>query len=310
MYFDCKNCRFIISLRVRKFFYVELAMVKNKIIWPEHWECEFCGMHQETQQNRDEIPVYLDVGKGAMGQEAAVLSAVRCLNPSCNKISIRIILFSNVKSSSGNYGEWQKVSSFASYPVQAINDFIRNKKMGHKVEVYFEVGYPGKKFVMSNDVSVVEYKVIPEIKNKTLPTYIPKPISEDYLEAWLIVGKSPKAAATLARRCLQGMIRDFCGISKGTLKQEIDEVKNIVNSAQGIPGVTLESVEAIDLVRKMGNIGAHMEKDINNIIEIDEGEAEVLLEVVDILIKDWYVQRESRQNSLMKLKSITQSKGL
>jgi len=33
--------------------------------------------------------------------------------------------------------------------------------------------------------------------------------------------------------------------------------------------------EAIDAVRKLGNIGAHMEKDINVIVDVDPEEAEL-----------------------------------
>ena len=40
---------------------------------------------------------------------------------------------------------------------------------------------------------------------------------------------SAKAAATLARRCLQGMIRDYWDIAKISLKQEIDAIKDKVD---------------------------------------------------------------------------------
>ena len=47
-----------------------------------------------------------------------------------------------------------------------------------------------------------------------LPDYIPAAIRQDYLEAVKIVGLSPKASATLARRYLQGMIHDFWDIKE------------------------------------------------------------------------------------------------
>ena len=50
---------------------------------------------------------------------------------------------------------------------------------------------------------------IPPSQAKTFPTYIPQAIRDDYREACLILDLSPKASATLARRCLQGMLRDF-----------------------------------------------------------------------------------------------------
>ena len=57
------------------------------------------------------------------------------------------------------------------------------------------------------------YKLVPDLKAKPQPSYIPLQIVADYREAYLIASLSPKASATLSRRCLQGMIRDFHGVS-------------------------------------------------------------------------------------------------
>jgi hypothetical protein len=75
-------------------------------------------------------------------------------------------------------------------------------------------------------------------------------------------------------------------------------------------GVTAESVEAIDHVRGLGNIGAHMEKDINIIIEIDPGEAQSLIELIELLFEEWYVAREERHRRLSRLKHISAEKKL
>ena len=58
--------------------------------------------------------------------------------------------------------------------------------------------------------------IYPISSAKQFPTYIPLSIREDYEEACAIVSLSPKASATLSRRCLQGMIRDFWNIKKTT----------------------------------------------------------------------------------------------
>ena len=57
--------------------------------------------------------------------------------------------------------------------------------------------------------------------------------------------------------------------------------------------------DAIDAVRKIGNIGAHMEKDINIIVDVDPDEAQLLIELIEILVKEWYIakhQRETQRN--------------
>ena len=73
-------------------------------------------------------------------------------------------------------------------------------------------------------------------------------------------------------------------------------------------GVTLESVEAIDSVREVGNIGAHMEKDIDVIVDVDPNEAQALIELIEMLIDEWYVAREVRNARLAKVKAIADEK--
>ena len=98
------------------------------------------------------------------------------------------------------------------------------------------------------------WQLRPSSAAKVFPDYVPRPIVDDYTEACVIRDLSPKASATLSRRCLQGIIRDFWGVSKNRLVDEINELKTKVDPA---------TWQAIDAVRNIGNIGAHMEKDIN-----------------------------------------------
>ena len=126
----------------------------------------------------------------------------------------------------------------------------------------------------------------PESSAKPLPDYIPSPIREDYYEACLIAEKSPKASATLSRRCLQGMIRDYWKINKKTLYEEINALEERVDPS---------TWESIDAVRQVGNIGAHMEKDINHIVSVDPKEAQLLIGMIEQLVDDWYVQRFERK---------------
>ena len=101
------------------------------------------------------------------------------------------------------------------------------------------------------------WNLLPESDSKVIPDYIPQAIRDDYYEACRICQLSPKASATLARRCLQGMIRDFWKISKSRLKDEVDALEGKVDDIVW---------KAIDGVRSVGNIGAHMEKDVNYIV--------------------------------------------
>lgn len=143
------------------------------------------------------------------------------------------------------------------------------------------------------------WRLIPAADVKVFPDYVPAPIIEDYRESCLIKDSSPKAGATLARRCLQGMIRDFWGVSKTRLVDEIEGIKEMVDAS---------TWAAIDGVRKIGNIGAHMEQDINLIVEVDPGEAGVLIRLIETLITDWYVARHEREQRMKAVVAIADAK--
>src|SRR5690606_8628536 len=147
-------------------------------------------------------------------------------------------------------------------------------------------------------ISLFINQVFPQGSAKPQPNYIPKALVEDYTEACLIRDLSPKASATLARRCIQGMIRDFCKITKGRLIDEIKALRDAVDSGRAPAGVNLETVEAIDHVRSIGNIGAHMEKDIDLIVPVDPEEAQALIGLIEMLFEEWYVARHVRQQKL------------
>ncbi len=131
-----------------------------------------------------------------------------------------------------------------------------------------------------------EWPLVPSSASKHFPDYVPQAIRNDYEEACLIRDPSPKAAATLSRRCLQGILRDFWKVKPGRLVDEIEQIKDRVDP------VTWDAIEA---VRKLGNIGAHMEKDIDVIVDVDPNEASLLIGLVETLLKEWYVAREERK---------------
>jgi Domain of unknown function (DUF4145) len=154
------------------------------------------------------------------------------------------------------------------------------------------------------------WSLLPSSFAKPQPDYIPEVIRNDYYEACAICDLSPKASATLTRRCLQGMIRHFCAISERTLAKELDELRARVDDGQAPHGVQHEHVVAIDHVRQIGNIGAHMEADINVIVDVDPNEAQTLIGLVELLFEEWYVAREKRKERLKRLAEIAAEKKL
>ena len=144
-------------------------------------------------------------------------------------------------------------------------------------------------------------RLVPSSRARAYPHYIPVPIREDYEEACAIEQASPKASATLARRALQGMIRDFWGIEESNLAREIEALRSK-------PEVPSETLDATDALRKVGNIGAHMERDINTIIDVEPNEATALIGLIEMLIEEWYVARHRRQERLKLVKQIGDKK--
>ena len=150
----------------------------------------------------------------------------------------------------------------------------------------------------------------PESSAKPQPEYIPEQIRQDYYEACKIRDLSAKASATLARRCLQGMIRDFCNIKEKSLYKEIEKLQTQIDEGNAPRGVTPDHIDAIDSVRKIGNIGAHMEKDINHIVEIDPYEAEALIGLIEMLFEEWYISNHKRKQRIQQIQEISGEKEL
>lgn len=148
-------------------------------------------------------------------------------------------------------------------------------------------------------VQDVHVPIRPFSSAKQFPKYIPEAIRNDYEEACAIVNLSPKASATLSRRCLQGMIHDFWDIKLKNLNQEITALKD------KIPADLWSSIDAL---RELGNIGAHMEKDTDIIVDIDPNEAESLIKLIELLMKEWYINREERNKLFSDIISTNESK--
>lgn len=184
------------------------------------------------------------------------------------------------------HGRFKNIAGLASYVV----DLFRCP-VCEKVYVYFQ-GYGtswDSNFIFS----------YPPASAMHLPDYIPQQIREDYLEAIQIADLSPKASATLARRCLQGMIHDFWGIKEKNLNAEITKLKERIPPKQW---------QAIDALRKIGNIGAHMEKDVELIVDVDPDEVRKLLKVIELLFKNWYIADHEDNQLLDEVKAMSDEK--
>ncbi len=173
------------------------------------------------------------------------------------------------------------------------------KKFTLRAELWDAADIIGGGFKRRGEAPLRTWQLIPQSKAQSFPNYIPKVILDDYNEACLIKDLSPKASATLARRCLQGIIRDFWQVKPGYLADEIEQIKDKMDET---------TWKAIDAVRSVGNIGAHMEKDVNLIVDVEPNEAELLIGLIEILLKDWYIAREQKKVHLEKVIELAEVK--
>ena len=132
--------------------------------------------------------------------------------------------------------------------------------------------------------------VQPKSAGRPIPGEVPDPYRTDFAEAAITLPDSAKASAALSRRCLQTLIREKAGFRRSRLSDEIDE---LLKSGQ-IPSWLGENVDA---VRNVGNLAAHETKDTHTgeIVDVEFGEAEWLLDVLDGLFDFYFVQPAVQQ---------------
>jgi hypothetical protein len=130
--------------------------------------------------------------------------------------------------------------------------------------------------------------VYPESYSRSpLPPEVPKKYSTDYIEACTVLDDSPKASAALSRRCLQNVLREEAKVKKGDLSNEIQET---IDSGK-LPAHLIQSLDAI---RNIGNFAAHpiKSKSSGEILDVETGEAEWNLDVLESLFDFYFVQPE------------------
>lgn len=118
-----------------------------------------------------------------------------------------------------------------------------------------------------------------------LPPAVPEEYASDYKEACNVLPESAKASAAISRRLLQHLLREKGGVKHSDLAREIQEV---IDSGK-LPSYL---TTAVDGVRNIGNFGTHPIKSTNTgeIIDVEPGEAEWLLDTLEGLFDFYFVQ--------------------
>lgn len=137
----------------------------------------------------------------------------------------------------------------------------------------------------SRAATALDNQLWPDTANRPVPPEVevgsPK-LAADFREAVAVFPKSKKASAALARRCLQLVLVEQGGAKTRDLATQIDEVLTT------LPPSLAENVDAI---RQVGNFAAHPLKSTSTgeIADVEDGEAEWLLDVLEELFGYYYV---------------------
>jgi hypothetical protein len=154
-----------------------------------------------------------------------------------------------------------------------------------------------------NEPTSVPVIVYPSGAVRPVPAEVVDPYRQDFIESCKVLEDSPKASAALSRRCLQAILRDKGGTKSKDLYDQIEEV---INSGK-VPSHICEDLHA---VRVVGNFGAHPMKSTTTgeIVEVEAGEAEWNLDVLELLFDFYFVQpaisAKRKANLNLKLKAV------
>ncbi len=138
----------------------------------------------------------------------------------------------------------------------------------------------------------------PELKS----SQIPEAIFRDYDEACKLLEVSPSASATFARRCLQNMIRARFKVKPGKLQNEINTLGTLS------PPVNQEVIEILDHIRKLGRFHALPEDDVKVVRDITDDAAKRIIDVLEILLQDWFIAPAEHGERLATLRLLVNRK--
>ncbi len=185
--------------------------------------------------------------------------------------------------------------SYQTYSGYRINDNgVSESSRPETVKIHFYTCPNCERFTikldgLSRELKDLHIDVFPRSSARQYPDYVPEHIRSDYEEACAIVDLSPKASATLSRRCIQGMIRDFWGITRSRLIDEINALDEVIPATQK---------QALHALRKVGNIGAHPNISVSEIIDIEPADAKKLIALIEFFLNGWYVERHAQEQLL------------
>ena len=148
-----------------------------------------------------------------------------------------------------------------------------------------------------HDTIVIDRFIQPQRRNRPAinSEAVPTSLRNDYLEACEVLEVSPKASAVLSRRILQGILKAQ-GYESINLYKQITDILN----ETGPHALPMSLRDQIDVIRQFGNFSAHpiTEQTTLQVVDIEPGEAEWCLEIIEELFIYYYVEPARRKRQI------------
>jgi len=145
------------------------------------------------------------------------------------------------------------------------------------------------------------WPLIPVSRARPWPKHVHATVREDYQEACKLEFLSPKASATLSRRCLQGLLSDFYGVKERRLVDGIRAIEDKVGP---------DILQALRVLRAIPNVGTSADRDPNLIVDVDVGEATAMIDLIELMIEETYIVRYERDTKIARIREITARKAV
>lgn len=132
---------------------------------------------------------------------------------------------------------------------------------------------------------------------RVLDSAIPEVYADNFREAEVVLEVSPKASATLSRYLLQLILHEELQIKKRNLDEELQELEKQEK-------VSSKLIKMLQVFRKVANFGAHPKKSVNSneIIEVEKGEADIMLDLLEELFDCIFVKPKQQDEFLENIK--------
>lgn len=138
--------------------------------------------------------------------------------------------------------------------------------------------------------ALARFTAWPQGSSRPVPSEVAEPFATDFREASAVLQLSPKASAAISRRLLQHLLREKAGVKRADLSVEIAEVL----ASRVLPTWLADDLDA---VRNVGNFASHPIKSTSTgeVVSVEDGEAEWLLDVIEALFDFYFVGPASAQ---------------